>query len=104
MSAISIPIESSPGLMISRAPEAPAAAATPAANTPVAAPDLQQPLVLQQNQIKASFQYDQDLSTIIITLRREDNGQVIRQIPSEKMLNILAGIMDSIGKVLDATV
>ncbi|MHB9025415.1 MAG: flagellar protein FlaG [Armatimonadota bacterium] len=100
MSAISIPIEGTPNLSVTRIPEVPIPEPAPAPSDAPAAP--QQPVVLEQNNIQASFEYDHHLQAIIITLRREATGEFIQQIPSEKMLHILAGIMESVGKILDA--
>lgn len=59
------------------------------------------PLTLDQGNLQASFEYDQSLKQIIIILRRAENGEVVQQLPSEQIMNMLRGMMDSLGNALD---
>jgi uncharacterized FlaG/YvyC family protein len=49
----------------------------------------------------ASYDYDTDIHQVIITLRRQGSGEVMQQIPSEQIVNLLQGVMERLGAVLD---
>jgi uncharacterized FlaG/YvyC family protein len=61
----------------------------------------QQPLVMQHQQMEASFYYDQQLKQVIITLSREDTGDVVQQIPDEHRQRFMVGMMELAGKLFD---
>jgi hypothetical protein len=58
-------------------------------------------IVLEQDQMVASYDYDTDIHQVIITLRRQGSGEVMQQIPSEQIVNLLQGVMERLGAVLD---
>jgi uncharacterized FlaG/YvyC family protein len=58
-----------------------------------------QTVKVEHDNIMASFEYDQHLKQVIITLRNNDNGEVVQQFPSEKVLKVLEGIMQSLQQV-----
>lgn len=58
-----------------------------------------QTIKVEQDNIMASFEYDQHLKQVIITLKNNNTGEVIQQFPSEKVLKILEGIMSSMQPV-----
>lgn len=51
--------------------------------------------------VEASFEYDQQLKEIIITLRRDDNGQVVQQIPAEQIRNLILSLREMVEKAFD---
>lgn len=108
MASISGILEHTPG--VSPAAEHAAPVATPSTPTlpepapePAPAPRVETPapLVVEEPNLKASYVYDRDLNRVIITLVREDSGEVVRQIPSEQLLRCLAGLMEVAGKTFD---
>ena len=56
---------------------------------------------LEQNNIQASFEYDKQLKQVIITVRREDTGEIIQQIPSEHIVHMMQGIVETLDKMVD---
>lgn len=56
---------------------------------------------MSSGHLSASFDYDQSLKQFIIVVT-DPSGEVVRQIPDEKVRRVLAGMMDELGKVLDA--
>lgn len=76
---------------------------TPVANEPVQVPldGEKEKFSLEKSDIKASFSYDQELKQIIIVLKSEETGEVIRQFPPEKILHLLAGFAELSGKKVD---
>ncbi len=58
-----------------------------------------QTIKVEQDNIMASFEYDQHLKQVIITLKNNNTGEVVQQFPSEKVLRILEGIMQSLQPV-----
>jgi flagellar protein FlaG len=68
----------------------------------VVEPDTQsQSMTFHHENIQATYDYDKDLNQIIIKLRSEDTGEVIQQIPPEKIINLIASFMNSVGKSID---
>ncbi len=60
-----------------------------------------QSVFVQHADLEASFQYDQQLRQIIITLRREDTGDIVRQIPAEGIRGLLLHILQSVDNMVD---
>jgi hypothetical protein len=60
------------------------------------------PKPLGRNNIEARFSFDEELSQIVITLRDSDSGQVIRQIPPEKVLRFAEFLLRTTGRIVDA--
>ncbi len=58
-----------------------------------------QTIKVEQDNIMASFEYDQHLKQVIITLKNNNTGEVIQQFPNEKVLRVLEGIMQSLQPV-----
>jgi hypothetical protein len=54
-----------------------------------------------QSQVEAQFDFNRELSQLIITIKRSDTGEVIRQIPPKEVISFLEGIMKSVGAVID---
>lgn len=70
--------------------------------TPEATPVEQQPdnsLVMRSQDIEAKFEYNSDIHRVIITLKSTSTGEVLRQIPSEHVMQLLQGVMDLAGSV-----
>ncbi len=59
-----------------------------------------QTIKIEQDNIMASFEYDQHLKQVIITLKNTNTGEVVQQFPSEKVLRILEGIMQTMQPVI----
>ena len=53
--------------------------------------------------VSAKFAYDPDVNQVIITLRSQDSGAVIQQVPPESIVKMLTRLMESQGKTLDVT-
>jgi hypothetical protein len=51
--------------------------------------------------LTASFAYDKNLKQVIVTLQRPDTGAVVAQFPPDKVLNLIAALMDLANKHLD---
>ena len=58
-----------------------------------------QTVKVEQDNIMASFEYDQHLKQVIITLKNNNTGEVVQQFPNEKVLRVLEGIMQSLQPV-----
>ncbi|MHB9130819.1 MAG: flagellar protein FlaG [Armatimonadota bacterium] len=54
--------------------------------------------------LRANFEYDQQLKQIIITLQRADNGDVVFQIPPERVRHMMSRIIEALDRELDLTV
>ncbi|HOF86729.1 MAG TPA: flagellar protein FlaG [Armatimonadota bacterium] len=82
---------------------APATTGTPAGRWEEAAgaPHASQPVTLEQDHLVASYDYREDLHMVIITLRSQDTGEVIQQLPPEQILHLLQGVMERLGAVVD---
>ncbi|HEX2951315.1 MAG TPA: flagellar protein FlaG [Armatimonadota bacterium] len=59
------------------------------------------PIVLEHEQLEASFEYDQHLRQVIIKLKRADDGEVIRQLPPEQVVNMLNNIVNAVESMFD---
>jgi len=105
MSGIGFPINqqitiATPGGMETAASHAPSAVAQ--VELPQVAPAVkQEPVIVEHGNIRASFSYDQNMKQVIITLSSEDTGETLQQIPSEKVLRLLAGFAESLGQMID---
>ena len=75
--------------------------AAPVTPTPQPAPTPQQPVTVTQGRISGSFEYDQAVNRVIITLRNEKTGEIVEQIPNEHIIKMLTNVMQEIGKTLD---
>ena len=51
--------------------------------------------------LQARFEYDRALHQIIIKLVREETGEVVTQIPSEKVQSLILGLLQRMGMNLD---
>jgi len=54
--------------------------------------------------LSASYQYNKALKQVIITLVRPDTGEVVLQIPQEKVLNLIAILNQLSNQALDTSV
>ena len=51
--------------------------------------------------LTASYSYNQALKQVIVTLQRPDTGAVVAQFPPEKVLQLIAALMNLASKNLD---
>jgi hypothetical protein len=51
--------------------------------------------------LTASFSYDRALRQVIVTLQRPDTGAVVAQFPPDKVLQLIAALMNLANKQLD---
>ncbi len=65
--------------------------------------DIQKNLQLNSN-VDLAFSVNQDSGDIVITVRDESTGKVIREIPSEEMRNLASKIDSMAGLILDLKV
>jgi hypothetical protein len=96
----------------------PVYAPRPAAETPVAAPQAEtpppipvaapappteeaKPIVVRHGEVEATFSYDRDLHRVIITLTREDTGEIVLQIPPEQARGLINGLLRQMGDAVD---
>ena len=56
-------------------------------------------LTFGKNQV--SFNYDREIDRVIVQIKDENNGEVIRQIPPEEYVNFLARLKESGGAILN---
>lgn len=68
----------------------------PAVETPVRA------IVKLRPPVTASYKYDKDARRLIVTLLRPDTGEIVAQIPPEKVLAVGRAIMNTAIHALDA--
>ena len=101
MGGISLHLEMGLGTGTGVNAERPSPAAPPAVEQAAPPAAATQPLVVTQNELQASFTYDQALNRVVITLTREGTGEVIRQIPTEQMLRVLHGMIEMAGQTFD---
>ena len=80
--------------------DAPVSPAPPAAETAGIAQE-SRPITLEQDHLVASYDYREDIHMVVITLRSQDTGEVIQQLPPEQILNLLQGVMEQLGAVVD---
>jgi len=52
--------------------------------------------------LQASYEYDRALRQVVVTLTMPDTGGVVRQIPPEKVLRVIMGLLEVAGQFLDA--
>lgn len=57
--------------------------------------------VVERENLQASYDYDKQLKQIIITLRRGDTGETVRQIPSEHIVRMLQSAAESLDNLVD---
>jgi hypothetical protein len=60
------------------------------------------PKPLGRNNIEARFSFNEELAQIVITLRDTNSGEVVRQIPPEKVLQFAEFLLKTTGRILDA--
>jgi flagellar protein FlaG len=65
--------------------------------------DIQKNLQLNSN-VDLDFSVNQDSGNVVITVRDESTGKVIREIPSEEMRNLASKIDSMAGLILDLKV
>jgi len=75
--------------------------AVPSATAPEPVMADPQSMVMGNQQIDASFYYDQQMNQVVITLTRAETGEVVRQIPQEHMRSFMVGIVALAGKLFD---
>ena len=61
----------------------------------------QEPIKISDGNLQGSFEYNQDLNQVVVTLRREDTGEVVQQFPNEHIIRMLMSMMQELGKSLD---
>jgi len=57
--------------------------------------------IMEQFQIRISFSLDQDTERMVVRVTNSITGEVIRQIPPEEMLKVLARIDEVLGMIYD---
>lgn len=83
----------------------PAAIVPSAALTDAAAPRRPAASVRQsfgRDNLEARYSFNEELAQIIVTLRNVDTGEVVRQIPPEKILQFAEFLLRRTGRILDA--
>jgi len=61
------------------------------------------PKSLGRQNIEARFSFDKELAQVIITLRDTETGEIVRQIPPEKVLHFAQFLLEQLtGRVLNA--
>lgn len=85
------------------APSGAAASGSPAVaqdTSPPATPG-RRPAGVAQQPLSASFRFDEELRQVIITLVRPETGQVVRQVPPDKVLSLIANLQEAAKRALD---
>ena len=84
-------------------PAAPQVAETDATATPTRTPvqSDQVDYLLPHGSLQSSFEYDQQMNKVVIVLRDGNTGNIVQQIPPEKIQNMLESTDDVIGKQCD---
>ena len=65
------------------------------------AADVQKNLKIMHN-VDLQFSVHEPTGNVMVTVRDDDTGEVIREIPSHEMLNIAAKIDEMVGLIFDA--
>ncbi len=60
------------------------------------------PRPLGHGNVEARFSFNEELAQIVVTLRDVDTGEVVRQIPPEKILQFAEFLLKRTGRILDA--
>ncbi len=85
------PLEIAGNVQVSLPPAAPAPAARPAAPPAF-------------DTVNVNFAYDREINRVVVTLYRADTGEVIREIPPEKIRHFIASMLEMLAPQFEATV
>lgn len=67
-------------------------------------PDMDMRALVQNTQTFLEFSIHEDTGTIMVKVKNRDTQEVIREIPPEKILNLVAALWDAAGLMVDERV
>lgn len=105
MGSISLELNTMPVMQVTPPPaDVPATqpvALEPAAPSETAPDTAPKSMTVEQDHLVAQYDYNDELHQVIITLQRSDTGEVIQQLPAEQVINLLQGMMERLGQMVD---